>query len=66
MTRDAAVAYAERVSQQFGDTYCVYRLAAWPAGVYSVVKQERVSLPAEADAIEFKPAASKPGQRSLF
>lgn len=66
MNRDAALAYAERCSAQFSATYCVYRLAAWPVGVYSVVKQERVQLPSEAEVTEFKPAGAKPGQGGLF
>lgn len=82
MTRNDAVAAAEREAVLFGLTMTVYRLPAWPPDVYGV--RARSKLPSEALTIETfdppagrstepaipprppKPVADPTGQGSLF
>lgn len=75
MTREAAIETAEREARLFGLSMTVYRLKAWPEGVFGVRTTNK--LPFEAEQHEtMKPPQGDPGpvqavsqtgpQRSLF
>ena len=65
MTHEAAIAYAERASLQFGKVYVVSRLPAWAPDVYSVVTRDRL-LPSDAETSEHKPPTQAGQQGGLF
>ena len=50
MTLDDAFAVARHEAKEFGRTYVVYRLPAWPSDTYSVRAAEPL-LPMDADII---------------
>lgn len=48
MNRDEALSTAQAAANRFGKVFVLYRLPAWPTGVYGVVAEDR-DLPPQAD-----------------
>jgi hypothetical protein len=64
MTHEAAITTARAMAETLGAPHVVYRLPAWPAGVFSVVPRDRL-LPMAAETFEVLGGPESP-QRGLF